>query len=608
MPDSYLINTPVSSPIHPQANLPLLKGYLVKRGYDVKAVDTNILFYQWFLQEKDFQLDMSEVYENPLKILEYYNNIERKLRVKAEAYDGLDVGIRHLNLKYDRTTFDGVLATLDDKKANPFIAFYSELVDEWLKEDQPKIVSIAITFQDQLVSAFTLAKTLREKSPSTKIVFGGQMITRCHDTLTKEPHFNPYWDYLSLWEGEVTLELIHRKVIKGESVDFINVIQQGVADPVISRREAAPSAEEIPAALFDDIDFSDYLFPDMLVPLQTTRGCYGACEFCAIPYGANSYRVRKPKDILDDILRIQKETEERFGKKATLFKFMEDTSSPKHLYELSVLIEEHGLDVKWETFARMEKKFTEPGFMEQLYRGGCRKIHWGLESNNPDVLKNMNKKTTVSYSTEVLRRAAEAGVLNFCFILIGFPGETDEQRQGMLDYIANNPDIHTITVTTFDLTRGAPMHLQFNPDNPYKLTMLPPEDFQVRLPYLIDGENWKEIIVKWGHQMMSEVVRLRPDIGFMTLFPDQIRSLYCDRFGNDWGRQFLDRFGEDNIKEMLFNTNRYMKDYEAGKEIDVDMLPEPLRREHFRTKEDLALIARAVMARKKYEGRRTKQV
>ena len=109
----------------------------------------------------------------------------------------------------------------------------------------------------------------------------------------------------------------------------------------------------------------------MLVPLQTTRGRYADCEFCAIPFGANSYRVRPAEKVLEDIVKIQEHTQSKYGKKATFFKFMEDTSSPAILYDLSVEIEKRGMDVKWETFARLEKMFARPGFMEQLYRGGC---------------------------------------------------------------------------------------------------------------------------------------------------------------------------------------------------------------------------------------------
>lgn len=608
MLDSILINTPVSSPLHPQANLPILKGYLASEGFKTKIIDSNILFFHWFLGEDILKDTIGNIYKNPLEVLSFYDNIERQLFEKSKAYEGLYVSLRSLSMKYDRTNFDEVIKSLKDEKSNPFINFYKQLISKELIGTNMKIAGIAITFQDHIIPAFTLADLLRDSLPKVKIVMGGQVVTRCHDTMILHKGLCRFYDYLSIWDGEDNLLDIHRKEIRGEDVRFVNTLDMNSKEHVIDRKANAPQPREIPSPDFGDINFNDYLLPEMLIPLQTTRGCYGKCDFCAIPFGSNYYRVRSASAIVQEIIRIQEHTLTKYGKKATFFKFMEDTSSPPLLYELSAEIEERGLDVKWETFARLEKTFTQKGFMVQLFRGGCRKIHWGLESNDPGILKNMNKKITTSYSNEVLRLASEAGILNFCFILLGFPGETKETIDRLTQYIIENKNIHTLTIATFDLTRGAPMQQNFKKDNPYGMVMAPADGFQVRLPYTINGENWKAAIVPWAHEMMHAIVKERPDIGFMTLFPDQIRSMYCDRYTNKWGRIFLERYGEDNIKKVLLDTEKYIKAYKDKEEIDISLLPEPLRREHVRTKEDLRLIVSCVMSRRKYEKRRIEQV
>ncbi len=607
--DSLIVTVPVSSPLHPQGCLPLLKGHLNAKGFNAKILDTNIKFFHWFLGESDVHLSMESIFDDPLKILAYYAEIEKKLWRKSQKYEGLDLGIRHLNMKYDRILFDSVLQAISDEKSNPFIEFYDEIFEKHYDGTGIKIAGISITFQDQIIAAFTLANILRQRMPNVKIVMGGQMVTRCYKSMINHQNLCEFYDYLALWDGELVLEDIHRREVREEQIDFVNVIDVRNSKGTVDRRSRAPRGAEIPYMDFDDIDFNDYFFPDMLIPLQTTRGCYGKCEFCAIPYGSNSYRTRNKDLLIQDIVQIQEHTLKRYGKKATYFKFMEDTSSPTLLYDLSVEIEKGGLDVKWETFARMEKAFTKPGMFEQLYRGGCRKIHWGLESNDPDVLKNMNKKTSVSYLDEVLKLADKAGILNFCFVLIGFPQETEMARERMIGYIISNKHIHTITNTTFDLTRGAPMELNYEENNQHKVTMVPAKDFQVRLPYMVDGDpEWKSRIVAWAQRMMIDLLGERPDIGFMSLFPDQVRGILCDRFTNRWGQIFLEKYGKESIRKILRDTEKYAHDYAEKREIDPNMLPEPLRREHFRTKEDLEQIAQATMARKTYEKRRMRQV
>lgn len=589
----------------------LLKGYLATHGFATKTIDSNILFFHYFLgvsRGDRFRMSIEECFENPIGILSFYNDIEKRLHEKSQRFEGLDVGLRYLNMNYDRMDFDDVFASLEDRNANPFIDFYEKLIKREIANSGAKIIGIAITFQDQIISAFTLANLIRKNLPSVTIVMGGQMITRCHGTMIQHKRLSRLYDYLVLWDGEKPMLDIHRKVVRGESVDFANAISMHQEKYVIDRKLNAPEPNEIPFSDFTDIEFDKYFYPEMLVPLQTTRGCYAHCEFCAIPFGSNFYRMRRASDVIADIMSIQDLTIKRYGRKATYFKFMEDTSSPALLYEIARGIEEKGIDAKWETFARLEKAFADKGFMQKLFRGGCRKIHWGLESNDPSVLRSMNKRTTVLYSDIVLEESAKAGILNFCFILVGFPHETDQARENMIRYIINNKNIHTITIATFDVTRGAPMEQNFTPDNPRGLYIIPASDFQVRLPYTIEGENWKKKIIPWAHKIMRDVVRERPDIGFMTLFPDQIRSVYCEKFTNRWGQIFLEKYGEENIKSMLVNIEKYIDAYKNKHDIDPALLPEPLRREHFRTKEDMKMIAEALIARKGYEERRTEQV
>jgi hypothetical protein len=606
--DSVLVNTPISSPLHAQLNLPLLKGYLGEHGFKAKVLDTNITFFHEFLGDDVPRIGRQECDDNPISLLDYYNRLEDRLLENSRSFEDLHVGLRSLAMKFDRLYFESVLESLSGRNANPFTDFYERIVEQDIKPTGASIVGIAITFQDQIISAFTLARVLRERMPDVRIVLGGQMISRCYDSMIKHDGLSQYYDYLALWDGEVPFLNIHLRELRGEDADLTNVIVSGDDDALVDRKGAALSSTEVPKADFSDIDFDAYLFPEYLVPIQTTRGCYAKCAFCAIPFGSNSYRVRDAERVVEEIEEIQLLTQSRHGHKATYFKFMEDTSSPSLLLAVSDVIAERGLDVKWETFARLEKAFAKTGFMKRLYDGGCRKIHWGLETNDPDVLKNMNKMTEQSYTDQILRLSGEAGILNFCFILIGFPGETAEQRENLGRYVIENPYIHTLTLATFDLTRNSPMEQEFTADNPYGLDCAPAHDFQVRLPYTVDGTEWKPHIVPVAHQMMIDIVRERPDIGFVTLFPDQIRGMFCDKYGNDWGRRFVERYGEDNIREMLANTETYVRNYDNKREIDIAALPEPLKREHFRTKEDMALLARAVLRRREYEQRRFEQV
>ncbi len=75
--------------------------------------------------------------------------------------------------------------------------------------------------------------------------------------------------------------------------------------------------------------------------------------------------------------------------------------------------------------------------------------------------KNMHKNINAASMDKILHAASLAGIINFVFILLGFPGETKEQRDQLADYVIHNEDIHVLTIATFDVTKGSPMQKNF---------------------------------------------------------------------------------------------------------------------------------------------------
>jgi radical SAM superfamily enzyme YgiQ (UPF0313 family) len=554
--------------------------------------------------------DLKNFSEDPIKVLTFHNKMESKLAEISQSYKGCKVGLRSLKLAYNRMDFNEVRKALYDISANPFIEFYNQLINQEIIPENPRIVGISVTFQDQIIAGFTLARLVREKLPEAKIVMGGQMITRCYDTLYDSKVLKDFWDYLVLWEGEVPLLDIHEAVINDRKVEFINVLENGKHLRNVDRSQKALPTKQQSAPDFSHIDFDKYFFSDMLIPLQTSRSCYAKCEFCAIPYGANlRFRTKSCEQVLNHILKIRAHIKKRYNRDAVYFKFMDDSSSPKVLWDLSKRIESLNINVRWEAFARLDKIYANDEFTTHLYRGGSRKLCWGLESCDPDILGRMKKQYTESQSTCILNASAKAGILNFCFILVGFPGETQEQRDSMVEYIINNPDIHVLTIATFDFTKFSPMHQKYKYPNKHGIYCEKAKGFEVRLPYMIDGhENWKKMVVGKAHEMLLQIIEARPDIGLMSLFIDQIRQVYCEKYGNNWGHRFLKKYGAENIRALMGQTEEYLKAFEKGKEINMSALPEPLQREYHREVEDLIAIQQATSRRRQYEERRIDQV
>ena len=67
-----------------------------------------------------------------------------------------------------------------------------------------------------------------------------------------------------------------------------------------------------------------------------------------------------------------------------------------------------------------------------VYRAGCRRIHFGVESFSNRVLGLMNKKYDRDRALELLNDAHRIGIKTICNIILGYPGETDETLRDTL--------------------------------------------------------------------------------------------------------------------------------------------------------------------------------
>ena len=140
MTDLILVNTPISSPLHAQLNLPLLKGAMEAEGISTRIVDSNIDFYIEFMGSDRPHLGSDEFRENPLSLLAYFNSLENLVWEKSQEWPELQIGLRSLAMKQERLFCDSVFEATQDEASNPFIKFYERLVQEDFSKSNAKAI------------------------------------------------------------------------------------------------------------------------------------------------------------------------------------------------------------------------------------------------------------------------------------------------------------------------------------------------------------------------------------------------------------------------------------------------------------------------------------
>jgi len=565
-----LVNPPVCSPFLPTANLAILKGSLEGKGVKTKVIDANLEFFLHVLSyttleeaarrideyanpigsslcslieeigaNVDFVRTPESIYE-PLKLLEAYNSLNEALVFYSRSFQGMNLSMKSLKLAYDRKNPSEILAALEDNACNPFPSFFRRKFPYWLEDTSNPLIGISISFQDQLIPAFSLAREIRTFDPEIPIVLGGQIVTRCADNLLSHEALARLFDALVLYEGEVQLCAMAREHVESWQ-NIPNVVQRvgsHITDKeAIGPEYVVPDPEGEGCPSYEDLHLDHYLLPISVLPIQMSRGCYyGRCKFCAIPSANNSpYRWRCPETVFEDMRTLDEMYRSRYGQPLRYFKLVDSSPRPDLILGLSELVSTNNANYKWECYARLETVFRKEKNIRKLYEGGCRKVYWGLESAVPEVLKSMRKGTDIDDSSQILHLADRAGILNFVFVMLGFPSETEVQIKSTVDYIITNRSIHTATLASFDLTRHSTI-LNNREQSEYGITTIPAEGILVRLPYLSEGEK-----VKWRHvritfEALKEILDARPDILAVSVFNDSLRTILCDHHGNHFGR------------------------------------------------------------------------
>lgn len=168
-------------------------------------------------------------------------------------------------------------------------------------------------------------------------------------------------------------------------------------------------------------------------------GCSNFCSYCIVPYVRGRERSRKPEAILDEICRLVDD-----GVAEVMLLGQNVNSYGKTL--------EHPV-----SFARLLRQIAEiPGLKRIRFMTShpkdlsdeliqvmassekiCRHLHLPVQSGSSRILKKMNRKYTKESYLELVGRIRQAmpDLALTTDIIVGFPGETEEDFQDTLDIV-----------------------------------------------------------------------------------------------------------------------------------------------------------------------------
>lgn len=329
-------------------------------------------------------------------------------------------------------------------------------IEEEIRKRQPDVVGIQ-TMTFTVIDAIETARRVKKVSDKIKIVLGGP-----HVFIYPEESISiPEVDYLVLGEGEITFTKFINCLEEGGNLEEIKglvfkkdgkIIHTGI-NPLIDDLDSLP----IPARHLLPIEkyYSVLARYTPVTTMMTSRGCPYQCIFCDRPHLGKSFRCRSAMKVVDE-MQICKEMGIRE------FFLYDDTFSIKRDRVVQVCDEiiKRKLDIHWDIRARINTMDKE--LLQMLKKAGCARIHYGIESGTPEIIKVLKKGIDLERAKEVFKETKKAGITTLGYFMLGNPTETREQMLKTIEY-AKELDadfIHCALTTPFPGTELYTMGLE----------------------------------------------------------------------------------------------------------------------------------------------------
>lgn len=195
-----------------------------------------------------------------------------------------------------------------------------------------------------------------------------------------------------------------------------------------------------------DVEKEQYEELEVSTVLEHTRafvkvqdGCNQFCTYCIIPYARGRVRSRSMEDVLDEVRTLADNGyKEVVLTGIHLSSYGIDFDKEYHLLELIRAV--HEID----GIERIRLGSLEPGIITEEFAEGiaklpkmCPHFHLSLQSGCDATLKRMNRRYTSSEyaeKCELLRKYFPNPALT-TDVIVGFPGETEEEFKESYDFV-----------------------------------------------------------------------------------------------------------------------------------------------------------------------------
>lgn len=238
-----------------------------------------------------------------------------------------------------------------------------------------------------------------------------------------------------LGEAECTLLQAVQHLLQGRSPELAHIAGLAYLDDEtgeLVRTASRPlmrDLDRLPIPARDLIDTGQYraawktVHGYFSLNIVASRGCPYRCNWCAKPIYGDSFAVRSPQSVAEEMRHLKHEVG------AEHLWFADDIFGlrPKWVRELAAEVEKLDAAVPFKMQSRVD--LMSPNNVQALRRAGCAEVWMGVESGSQKILDAMDKGTRVEQVSRARENLRSEGIRACFFLQFGYPGETWEDIQ-----------------------------------------------------------------------------------------------------------------------------------------------------------------------------------
>jgi radical SAM superfamily enzyme YgiQ (UPF0313 family) len=307
-----------------------------------------------------------------------------------------------------------------------FAQGHQEIIES-LKNWKPDVLGLQM-FTMNRVSSYRLIEDCTLKFPEIKIVVGG-----IHASAMPEQIVQKYPEIIAvIGEGEFVFAELLKNFSKGSpTLDDIKGLVFFRKGEIVRTKDRD---------LIEDLDslphpkhgiFFDEEPKRTMAHIVTTRGCPFMCSFCCLHIiSRRKFRKRDIKDVVREIVELK----QRYPR-ITHVQIHDDifTLDNQRVIEFCKLIIKENLGLRFIASTRV-KPVSEEMFV-WMEKAGFEKIMFGLETGSAKLMKSMKKGIVLEDVVELFKMLRKFKFLITTFLIVGFPGETEETIQETIRFV-----------------------------------------------------------------------------------------------------------------------------------------------------------------------------